>query len=266
MNKKYISYLLIALVLLFYYLLKLLINNISYSGDYIAFLNVGDGEAILVKSRGEFMLIDGGPSSFSSNKMYKYTFTKKPIAYLSTHYHSDHISGLIKALEDTPNYDVFGNVQENKTYQAKKLKNIVEDHFVKSLYAGDSFIFGDFDFTVLYPNHGCNSDNLNLCSIVLLAKHRLGKSVLLLSDSEKESQDEYLHLIDDVDYIKVPHHGSDGNLNKTLIKKANPEYAIISVGKNTYGHPGQGVMNFYKKQGTKILRTDEEGDIVIYFK
>ena len=266
MIKKFIFYLVLALVLLSYYLLKLLINSVSYPGDYMAFLNVGMGDAILVKSRGEFMLIDGGPSSYSSNKMYKYTFTKKPIAYLSTHYHSDHISGLIKALEDTSNYDVFSNVQDNKTYQAKKLKNIVDDHSVKSLYTGDSFVFGNFTFSVLYPNLGCNSKNLNSCSIALLVKHSLGKSVLLLSDSEKESQDAYLHLVDDVDYIKVPHQGSDDSLNKALLKKANPEYAVISVGENTFGHPRQVVIDYYKKQGIKILRTDEEGDIIIYFK
>lgn len=266
MSRKVFKYIFITSLLLCYYLVKLLVSQVTYSGDYIVFLNVGTGDAILIKSRGEFMLIDGGPSSFSSNKMYKYTFTKKPIAYLSTHYHSDHISGLIKALEDTTNYDVFSNIQENKTYQAKKLKKIVEQNGYTGLHIGDSFKFGNFTFKVLAPAINCNSDNLNACSVALMSTHSNGKKVLLLSDSEKEAQEKYIHLVGDVDFIKVPHQGSDDSLSKEFLQITKPEYAIISVGKNTYGHPKQSVIDYYQKQGINILRTDEEGDIIVYFK
>lgn len=265
MRKRLLNAILIIALLLCYYLVRLIINQSTYAGDYIVFLNVGTGDSILIKSRGEFMLIDGGPSSFSSNKVYKYTFTKKPIAYLSTHYHSDHISGLVKALQDTINYDVFSNIQDSKTYQGKTLKKIVEQNNYKTLHTGDSFIFGDFRFIVLAPRADCISDNFNACSVALMAIHSNGKKVLLLSDSEKESQENYLHLVDDVDYIKVPHQGSDDSLNKELLSIAKPEYAIISVGENNYGHPKQSVIDYYKKQGIKILRTDEEGDVLVYF-
>ena len=62
--------------------------------------------------------------------------------------------------------------------------------------------------------------------------------------------------------VKMSHHGSAKNFSYTLMREVLPKYAIISVGKNNYGHPGKNVVKLLEKLGIKILRTDEQGDVV----
>jgi len=63
--------------------------------------------------------------------------------------------------------------------------------------------------------------------------------------------------------LKVPHHGSKNGLTYQFFKLADPYMSVISVGKNnSYGHPSKSVLDMLKASGTKIRRTDKEGDIV----
>jgi competence protein ComEC len=66
-----------------------------------------------------------------------------------------------------------------------------------------------------------------------------------------------------VDYIKIPHHGSKNGLTDNLLKVIMPRLAVISVGKNTYGHPSNEILEMLEKNGIKYLRTDKEGDIEV---
>jgi competence protein ComEC len=69
---------------------------------------------------------------------------------------------------------------------------------------------------------------------------------------------------DDIEVLKVPHHGSKNGLTKNFLEVVDPEKAIISAGKdNRFGHPHEEVVELLKKHGIKILRTDVEGEIVI---
>ena len=64
--------------------------------------------------------------------------------------------------------------------------------------------------------------------------------------------------------LKVAHHGSNYSSSEKFLKKVNPKYSIISVGKNnSYGHPGNETMERLRKQGGVIYRTDEKGGITI---
>ena len=77
---------------------------------------------------------------------------------------------------------------------------------------------------------------------------------------EKDILDEYD--ISNIDVLKVGHHGSNTSSSKEFIKKMNPKYSIISVGKNNrYGHPKDEVLETLKK--SKIYRTDIDGSIEI---
>ncbi|MEK7109611.1 MAG: MBL fold metallo-hydrolase, partial [Patescibacteria group bacterium] len=66
-----------------------------------------------------------------------------------------------------------------------------------------------------------------------------------------------------VDILKIPHHGSKNGLTKKFLDLADPEVAVISVGKNNfYGHPSNKVLDMLKAKNTQIRRTDRDGDIV----
>jgi competence protein ComEC len=247
-----------------YYFLRVIVFNTH--GDYIVFLSVGTGDSILLASRGRYLLIDGGPNFYDTNNVYKYSLSKKPSVYISTHYHSDHISGLVKATEDNINYDIFSNIQNHNTYQAKKLTDIALSNKYKPLYSGDKLVFENFTLNVLWPDHTCDNKNLNVCSVVLLVTHTNGKSVLLTSDSELEAQQHYIHQLGEVEILKVPHQGAADSLNPNMIEKLKPRVAIISVGKNNYGHPSPKTVSYLKSQGIKVYRTDKHGDIIVRFK
>ena len=71
-------------------------------------------------------------------------------------------------------------------------------------------------------------------------------------------------LINDVEYIKTPHHGSKNGLTLELLEASMPEVAVISAGKNNrFGHPHKEVLEMLKNAGVEIYRTDEMGDIEI---
>ena len=71
-------------------------------------------------------------------------------------------------------------------------------------------------------------------------------------------------LIKDVDYIKIPHHGSKNGLTLELLETSKPEIAVISVGrKNSYGHPHKEVLEMLASYGLRVLRTDEVGNVEI---
>lgn len=63
------------------------------------------------------------------------------------------------------------------------------------------------------------------------------------------------------DVLKVGHHGSSSSTSKAFIDSVNPQYAVISVGKNNYGHPDSGILTRLKNANTSVLRTDQKGTI-----
>lgn len=252
-------------LLCLYYVLRVYYFSPYYNKDLIVFLSVGTGDSILIKSKNDILLLDGGPSSFSTNSIYKYTENRKPSTYISSHTHSDHISGLVHALESSTFYDLFIPMVFNGTFESQKLKYTYNKGIKSSLVANDVLHVGNFNIKVIWPNSNCVSEDYNYCSLVLLVRHILGQSVLLTSDSPNKAQKLYYHQLNDVDYIKVPHQGSVYSLFPDLLKTVSPSNAIISVGENTYGHPHQKVVDYYNNQGINVYRTDEVGDVVLMF-
>ena len=84
-------------------------------------------------------------------------------------------------------------------------------------------------------------------------------------EKEKDVLEEYN--ISKVDVLKVGHHGSKISSGKDFIDGINPEYFIISVGKNNrYGHPNKDKEILNNLEGSKIYRTDEDGSIMFKIK
>ncbi len=227
----------------------------------LVFLNVGMGDGFLLKSKGTYLVIDGGPSFKNYNKVYKYTRGKHPTNFLITHHHSDHISAVLFGLKSVIDYDLFSPSVYNNTFQSLYLKKRV----TRELYQGDALVVGNFTVKVIWPTKKCQDENINNCSLVLLVTHKNGKKVLLLSDSEIPPQEKYYTLLPVVDVIKIPHQGSKDSLNKNLLLRVKPKKAVLSVAKNKYGHPHKEVLDFYKSLGIDLLRTDKDGDIILIF-
>lgn len=258
----------VALGIMFSSLLTYDYNTLS-----IYFVNVGQGDgAVLHTSRGETVLIDGGGSAeYSSGynigeRVYlpyltSHGFCDIDVA-IASHTHKDHVEGIIAAIENLkvktlvmPDSD-----PENKYHQ--KLREVANTNgvTVEYLAATDEIIFkSGLKITFIAPDTAqLKSDDLNDTSLVAHVTYG-NFSALFTGDAIEDMTDSYP---EDVDLLKVAHHGSDTSSSKEYLEHISPEYAVISVGEdNSYNLPSNNVISRLKQSGAKILRTDILGDI-----
>ena len=235
------------------------LNNNDKSDFSITFIDVGQGDCILVSCNNHYMLVDGGSKSASS---IVYTYLKQrninKIDYLiNTHPDADHVGGLAGAL----NYATADNVYcsyESQTETFKSFKKYLNGTKITIPKSGDEFYVGFSLVKVLACNVGAGND----ASIVLKVYYGT-KSFLLTGDAERAVED---YLIENEiniksDVLKVAHHGSKYSTYHRFLYDVNPDYAVISVGENSYGHPSEEVLSKLRDARVKTFRTDLQGDI-----
>ena len=237
----------------------------------IIFLDVGQGDAILIEQGSKQILIDGGPSGqVLLDKLGKYVpFWDRNIEMIiATHPDADHITGLADVMQ---NYKV-GAVLETKAQSDsqifKKLEDLIQGKHIATIEAqrGEKINLDDnasMEILNPGPETPISAQDTNASSIV--AKLSFGSNSFLFtgdlpSDQEAELIKEKLDL--DSNVLKVGHHGSKYSTGEEFLKAVNPQDAVISVGKNNrYGHPAPEILDRLKNYGVKIFRTDEMGDI-----
>lgn len=244
---------------------KLKTSEESLEGLEIQFIDVGQADAILIRSGKDNMLIDAGNNedgkllvNYLSNlgiKEFKYV--------VGTHAHEDHIGGMDNvirkfkigkfympdAITTTPTFESILDELEKKGYDY----NIPE--------IGQKLKLGDAKLTVVYTK--ANPEDLNDSSIILLLEYDKVR-VLFTGDATSNSENEILDKDIRANILKVAHHGSQYSTTDKFLDKVNPQYAIISVGKgNDYGHPHKPILNKLKKRGIEVYRTDKLGTIIL---
>lgn len=238
----------------------------AVEGDFTAqFIDVGQGDGILLTCNGESAIIDAGtPDSGESLIAYlKSQNIGKPKFVFASHAHADHIGAMAQVV------DTFGcekfimpkSTANTRTFE--RLLDSVEKSGAEAAYgkAGDRFGLGGAEIEILSPPEGFATDNLNDTSLVLLVKFE-GYSFLLTGDSERVMEAKFENELDPVTVLKVGHHGSRTSSSHGFLERAKPQYSVISCGKdNSYGHPHEETVKSLNKIDSKILRTDENGTI-----
>ncbi len=240
-------------------------SAIDNGEDFVAVLDVGQADSILICSNGKAALIDTGDEITASNlirKLYSYGVESLD-ALIISHSHSDHAGALPKVLEGVP----VGNVVLPEFGAGEKISDIVNatnksSAKVYNAVEGAVINIGDFELTILATDS--EEEDINNRSVIIMAA-AFGNKFLFSGDAEKETEQDLIAsgINFDCDVLKVGHHGSNTSSSKAFLDIATPEYAAISVGEgNSYGHPSSTVMERLEAMGTQIFRTDYMGDIV----
>jgi competence protein ComEC len=260
---------LINLSLLSLIAIFLAIINVSDDNLSIISCDVGQGDATLVQFKNNQILIDGGPDKSVLTCLGEYMpFYDKTIELvILTHPEKDHFGGLIDVFK---NYNVgkFATTnRESSSLEYKVLVNEVGGMGLSSIILNNrvNLRLGKIYLDILNPSEEISFRGSNDDGVVILLKYDKFKA-LFTADVENEVSD-FLSTnskVQNVDYIKVNHHGSKNGLSEKLLQATKPKVAIISVGaKNSYGHPHKEILDLLEKYNVKILRTDQIGNIEI---
>lgn len=237
---------------------------------HIVFCNVGQGDSAYIRfPDGRDMVVDGGPDDTVLQCLGKHMpFWDRHINLIAmTHPQKDHMQGLISVLDRfAVDYFVRSDI-DNSTEGYSKLIDVIrrKNISVKFMTAGDHIAVGSVSMSFLWPSVDVHSKELNDHSIVFLLRYKSFDAVFT-GDADSRVEPQYTGdpLPDDtVELLKVPHHGSKTGMTQAFIDWLHPKLAVISVGKNNYGHPSHEAIGLLQSVGAKIFRTDQDGDIEI---
>lgn len=272
MVRKKISYVIIFLLFILASVFGWIIFYSKEKSLKVNFLDVGQGDAILISQGKKQILIDGGPSGQKiMEKLGTYVpFWDREIeVVIATHPDSDHIEGLINVLQaykvdiiietefavDSAVYDEFQKVIAEKNVQK-----------VRSSLGTEIKFDEEKKLEILSLNEEKTADQKETNSSSIVSKLTVGKEKFLFTGdlpSEKEMELISKNINLSADILKVAHHGSKYSTSAEFLDKVNPAESVISAGKNNrYGHPNPEALERLKNKKIRILRTDEMGDIV----
>lgn len=251
--------------------------------------DVGEGDAILLQKKSYQVLIDGGPN----DKVLKCLSDHLPFwdktveLVINTHQDKDHLAGLNYVIERYDINQIVINSLAPDTEVFKKFQEKVREKkiTVYSPQAGDKLKVEEMEFEVLWPREklgdlslwqkdlasadyektsqvlGVFDAKINNTSIALWLSYK-DFEAFLPGDIDKEVEGR-IEIPKFAEVLKVPHHGSKNSSSKDFLEKVKPQLSIISVGKNSFGHPTEETLERLEKIGSQILRTDKEGEIEV---
>ncbi|NCB48210.1 MAG: MBL fold metallo-hydrolase [Clostridia bacterium] len=264
------------------------------SGSYrVHFIDVGQGDCILVELPDDkTLVIDSGPSS-SENEVMEYINALKISTidyFILTHTDSDHIGNAVAIFE---NLDVI-NVFVPKIYSSYEVEqglnsetfnvvttdiwsNVTQAIYNETCLENKTYnfteetIFGENYSFVFYSPFEDVISNVNNYSPIIMANIE-GTKFIFTGDATSSVENNFLsnysQLVEsdffDCDVLKVGHHGSATSTTVPFLQAISAEYAVISVGiDNSYSHPRDEVLNNLFDAGCEVLRTDTMGSVVM---
>lgn len=248
--------------------------------DQIIFMDVGQGDGIcILTEKGQAVLIDGGSSDVKNVYKYriepvlKYYGVEKIQAWFLSHGDKDHVSGIEEALEKNRKIGtiLLPDVNGDETLDRIQLQAQERNINVKAMHPGDRVSAGNFEMICLYPDGQEMTGNKNDHSLVLYVSREKKKQVftmLLTGDIEEKGEDCLVKsgALPEVDILKAAHHGSSTGTGEAFLEKIQPEWTVISCGKdNPYGHPHKEVIERLKAKDCPWVSTEKYGAIMVRF-
>ena len=232
----------------------------------IKFIDVGQGEAILIALPEKTVLIDAGPTG-SAPKIAQVLqeLGRNKIDYLvATHPDEDHIGGMADVISSTQIGTIYAPNKTNNTATYRKFLTAIQNNNLQITLAEAGTIIDQTDaykLEILWPTKDANFPDTNDYSIII--KLTVGnKTFLFTGDAPTNAilNSNPGH----IDVLKVSHHGSRTGTTEVLIHKLSPTYAVLSYAvDNSYGHPMQSVLNALHKHSVEVWGTGANGTITI---
>ncbi len=250
----------------------LLLAAVPPPEDKVVFLDVGQGDAILLQEGTRQVLIDGGPGMAVLRRLGKEMpwFDRRLEVVVLTHPQRDHLEGLLHALDRYEvNLVLLPRVAHASRMQEVWLEKISSKGIpYRFAWAGQELRAGDISLRILAPldteaARAAARADVNNASVAVRADFH-GLSFLLTGDNEKRLEVVLVRNTEekllDVDVLKAGHHGSKTSTTQLLVDRASPSATVISVGAdNKFGHPSLEVLE--RLAGRPLWRTDWSGSI-----
>ena len=244
------------------------------AGVTVKMLDVGQGDALLLRTGEQTILIDSGDVD-ARDKLLRELRAEGVTTIdklIITHPHADHMGGAEMLFANFTVKEVYDNGQPTTTALYRKYLKDIKAHSIayKNLKEGDTLDFGGgVSFQVLSPTGEMFSTSKDLNGNSIVGRLVYGDfSMLFTGDSESEAEKRMLarygkQLKSTI--LKAPHHGSKTSSSASYLKAVAPEAVLISLGAgNDYGHPHAATLKRYEKLGCKVYRTDQQGSITIH--
>lgn len=233
----------------------------------VTFFDVGSGDAILITQGSNQILIDGGRSGkvLLARLGRQLPFWDRTIeVVIATHPDADHIGGFTMLMEayTTPLFLFTGAESDTETFAL--LKHSLAAHRTESveIFRGGKIQFPlGGELVIEYPLTALSqtAEETNVGSLV--ARFTFGETDILFT-GDLPNEEQKIPDIRPADILKVAHHGSKYSTSTTFLEALQPKEAVISVGKNSYGHPSPDVLERLNVRNILVRRTDIQGDVV----
>jgi competence protein ComEC len=243
----------------------------------INFYDIGQGDGMMIEAGNNIqVIIDGGSTDKIVEKIGRDLpfYDRKIELVIMTHPDKDHLGGLVDVLKYYQVEQVLISGIKCETAICREWDKMIKEKNVpiKIARAGQTINLGGGAYLgILSPAEdlsGCEIKNDNDASVVAKLITDNGSSVLFTGDAGFEIENELMagNANLDSDILKASHHGSKYATSSEFLKSVSPETAVISSGKNSYGHPHEELISRIESYGAAIKRTDLEGDIKIEIK
>ncbi len=244
------------------------------SGPQVVMLDVGQGDALLVRDGDAAVLIDTGEEAdVLARGLARHGVTHLDAVFVS-HKDSDHVgalSGIVGVVGIDHVYvhaDLLFLPEEAQVLESAR--RATAGRGAEGVRPGDSCRVGAFTIDVLAPQSGGTSGNDDSLQMLLScdadADGVAEAKGFTSGDAEEDAIAATVDAVGDVDFVKVPHHGSRGGMSAEELAVLSPEIALIGVGAdNSYGHPTRQMLDVLAQARAKVYRTDENGDVTLRF-
>ena len=235
-------------------------------GSSVTVLDVGQGLSVVISSDEHTAIVDCGSSSGENAGYIAHEYlTNRGMTSIDllvlTHFHSDHVNG-VEFLLTRISISALAIPDPEDSFLADDIIQLARKRGTDIIYVTEMLrvSLGDIEL-ILYPPVGSGDENERGVSVLALGDI----SALITGDMNSSIERALLRYValPHVDLLVVGHHGSRFSTSQELLSAIAPNMAVVSVGRNSYGHPAAETLERLEQFSVTVYRTDQMGHVTV---